>query len=160
MTTYDGETGKNYKCAYKFSDIRTWLNTTFYSCAFSDTSRINETKITAKQTETGYSYQPSGYNGYKKVADKIKTYELNDKVYMFSKGDLTDELRKSTSTDYALCQGSDGYFYTTTSKAEQGGESDGAIYATRLLVNDSAYLGDSADYFCVKGVKPVITIGF
>lgn len=91
---------KGYGNNYELSNIRKWLNDTFYNAAFNDLQKaiIEITEVDNSAASTGDSSNEYACNN------------TNDKMFLLSYKELTtyytsDEARKAAGTDYAKCQG-------------------------------------------------------
>ena len=139
--TRDGESC--YANSYKHSDIRTFLNNTFYNTAFTDTEKSNIASTTISSND--YTKDYSTGNG-----------DVTDKVFLLSYSDITnttygfdsnfstyDTARQFKGTDYAKCQG----LYVSTSSSYFGNSywwlrSAGRTDAYACDVNSNGYVDD------------------
>ncbi len=93
---------------YKESDIRAWLNGTFYNQAFDELAQaiINETLVDNSAATTGYS---SNENACENTSDKVFLLSYADVMnpsYGFNPDSgCDDEARRLKPTDYAQSQG-------------------------------------------------------
>ena len=83
-----------------YSDIRRWLNTTFYDDAFNELEKEN---IEITSVDNSAPSTSSSTNKY--ICDNT-----NDKIFLLSDADATtyyikSEVRQAQGTDYAKCQG-------------------------------------------------------
>ena len=106
---YEHNGGEGFSNSYLLSDLRKWLNTTFYQTAFANSAKdiINATEV-----------QNSGQT-------------VNDYVYLFSKDEAPDG--NLWATDYAKCQGLEKLAYWTTTSYSTEGKL--AYYAESSLIN-------------------------
>ncbi len=152
---YSGTQTRNgrsvYANDYVESDIRKWLNDTFYNTAFNDLQKalIETTAIDNKTT---------GYNTNTYNSNQINT---EDKIFLLSYKDVfssyfsSNSARQKQSTDYAKSQGC----YTYNGNCYwwlRSPDCDYSYYAFLVL-----YFGDY-DYYYVyvtgRGVVPALTI--
>lgn len=112
--TIDGKTV--YANNYAESEIRRWLNDTFYNTAFNSLQKllIKTTNIDNSARSTNpyndATYWNSGKNSYtcNNTNDKIfllSQYELTLPTYKFNDSSWCDETRRLKSSDYAKSQG-------------------------------------------------------
>ncbi len=92
---------------YKNSDVRAWLNGSFYENAFSQEQQgiIRTTRVDNSALTTGYVNNP---NSYEDTEDKIFLLSYADVVntnYGFSANEY-DDARKKLATEYAYATGS------------------------------------------------------
>ena len=92
---FDHNDGNGYANNYALSDIRKWLNDSFYNLAF------NQNEVTNIKTR-------SVYNGT--TPSKYSCDNTNDNVFLLSKDEAktyinTDEARRAIGSDYAKIQG-------------------------------------------------------
>lgn len=89
--------GSGFANNYELSDIRSWLNETFYASAFADDSAIVTTSVDNSLASTLDSANPYICN------------DTEDKVFLLSREELSENLPTSelsvTGSDYAKCQG-------------------------------------------------------
>ena len=112
----DGVPEGTYANNYKYSEIRAWLNTTFYETAFSALQQeiilITEVDNSAKSTnphgnETAHN---GGVNEYvcENTNDKIfllSQEEATNEAYGFSSSESADESREMITSDYSRALG-------------------------------------------------------
>ncbi len=112
----DGVPEGTYANNYKYSEIRAWLNATFYETAFSALQQeiilITEVDNSAKSTnphgnETAHN---GGVNGYvcENTNDKIfllSQEEATNEAYGFSSSESADESREMITSDYSRALG-------------------------------------------------------
>ena len=162
-TDYQGNTASVYSNNYKYSHLRTFLNTDFYQTAFS-TEQQNEIKT--KEVDNSVSSTAYNVNPYscENTFDKVyapSTKEMTTTEYGFVKGvDEKDPNKSLLVTDYATALGC----YRNVGEVNKGG---GAFY-TRSPENISAYSvraiyanGYANGYYLAyvnQGVVPAITI--
>ncbi len=92
---------------YKNSNVRAWLNGSFYENAFSQSHQqiIRTTKVDNSALSTGYASNP---NSYEDTEDKIFLLSYADVIntnYGFSDSEY-DDARKKIATEYARATGS------------------------------------------------------
>lgn len=150
-----------YDNNYQYSDIRGWLNTTFYQSSFNDSDKqsIKRTEIDNSASSTGSSTNP------------FACADTSDRVFLLSSSEassssnglLLDENRIAYPTDYAKCQGA--YTYNVT-----GAYNDGAgwwwlrspvvnyAYNAGYVNLDGSYWHSDivSDAYC--GVRPALKI--
>lgn len=123
---YDSMTKADvYDNNYQYSDIRGWLNTDFYSLAFTSTEQA-DIKITSVDNSQASGYGASTYY-CDNTQDKVflpSFSKLTNTSYQFHSASTEDHARKAYATDYAKCLGvatssSNGtcYWYTRTPQA-------------------------------------------
>ena len=161
---YDNESNK-----YDDSDVRMWLNETFYNTAFSDFQKhyIKQVTVDNSLTSTGY-----GANDY--VCD-----DTNDKIYLPSYSEVTnteykfssnhsasDPYRIKTVTDYARATG------TWTNMSEWDGNMGSGIWMLRSpadsasnFIREGYFNGEITDGGIdinveAHGVAPMLRIAF
>ena len=101
-TDYQGNTTTNtvHPNNYMYSNIRNWLNTTFYDTSFNDLEKeIIETTLIDNRASTTSS-----------STDEYICDNTNDKLFLLSYAEANsyytnDILRQTQGTDYAKCQG-------------------------------------------------------
>ncbi len=165
-TDYQGNTGSGYANNYKYSAIRSWLNTTFYNSAFFyDNNEILTTTVDNSVSSTGQS--PNTY-ACENTSDKIfipSVKELSTSAYGFNTDrSVADDARSFITTDYARAVGA--FYYT--------GEDNHQFYSwdfTRSPRNDSQTIllclgagsGYVNSYYCWKqgrGTLPMMKLKF
>ena len=160
LTDYNGETDTVYANNYKYSEIRTWLNTSFYNSAFA----LNNSYIQTAEVDNSGATTNSSSNTY-------ACNNTNDKVYLpsyqdyrnTSYGFTSNEARYCKTTDYARVNGAK---YSTKSAYLYNGP-----YWTRSPYSENSYIayrvnGDGAFFSGVGNsvsetyvsVRPAITI--
>ncbi len=150
------------------SDIRTWLNETFYNTAFSSLEKTQIVKTTISnnaRNSNPYENATLWNNGVNIHATGdtqdnvflLSMYEVTNTTYGFSGYNATDTMRKKTVTDYGKCQGAvidnNGYGYWWT-------RSPRSLIDRHALVvynNGMAHEGCSV-YNTAFGVVPAITV--
>ncbi len=156
-TDYNGETVEVYANNYKYSEIRTWLNTDFFNTAFAlNNSYIQTTTVDNSASTTNYS------------SNQYACENTNDKVFLLSYQDYlnieygftSNTARQCKATDYARANGA--YYYTNSPYKNNG------WYWTRSPYSDSSNRASSVyddgilDYYSVgntgSSVRPSITI--
>jgi len=98
---------------YKYSDIRAWLNETFYNTAFGTTEKslIKTTTVdNSAASTTDYSGNLTKATSYycDNTNDKVfllSEYEATNTAYGFSSYDIYDAARQKNPSDYAASQG-------------------------------------------------------
>mgnify|MGYP003295828050 FL=1 len=80
-TDYQGNTGEAYANNYKYSDLRSWLNTDFYNAAFSN----DDTRIKTTEVDNAASTTAHPINDY--VCENT-----NDKIFLLSYQELLDDV--------------------------------------------------------------------
>ena len=138
-TDYNGETASVYSNNYKFSDVRTWLNTDFYNCAFALNNSYIQTTLVDNSASTTYSSS----NSYvcKNTDDKV--YLLSYKEYLKTDYDFTSSTsstitRQCKTTDWARANGA---HCDTSSSYKLNG-----FYWTRSPYSDQSYNMSYIDY--------------
>ncbi|MCQ3035643.1 MAG: DUF6273 domain-containing protein [Bacilli bacterium] len=161
-TDYQGNTGEAYANNYKYSEVRSWLNTDFYNAAFSSDDTLIKTTEVDNSASTTFS-----------DANKYACENTNDKVFLLSTKDLynssygfdSNDSRKCKPTDFALARGVqcnlsyDVGDYWTRSPDDYYSYSDDARYA--CFVSDGGYPTHYDWYFvdrsCI-GVRPALKL--
>lgn len=99
-SSFNHNGGNGYANNYALSNIRKWLNETFYNTAFNDLQKelVQVTKVDNSAASTGYS------------SNQYACADTNDKVFLLSYKEATTYMTSSTarqmkSTDYAKSQG-------------------------------------------------------
>lgn len=99
-SSFNHNGGNGYANNYALSNIRKWLNETFYNTAFNDLQKelVQVTKVDNSVASTGYS------------SNQYACADTNDKVFLLSYKEATTYMTSSTarrmkSTDYAKSQG-------------------------------------------------------
>ena len=161
-SAYSGTQTRNgrtvYANDYAESDIRKWLNDTFYNVAFNDLQKalIDTTAIDNKTT----GYNTNTYNSYQiNTEDKIFLLSYED-VFKTSAYFNSRDARQKKSTDYAKSQGC----WTSTDSSYKGNccwrfrsPHDENSYCEYSVNSDgSSAFGDVND--CATGVVPAVTI--
>ena len=152
--THNGGTG--YPNNYALSDIRKWLNDTFYNTAFNDLQKelIQVTNVDNSISSTGYS------------SNDYVCENTNDNVFLLSYAEASTYMTNNTeiqkgSTDYAKCQGA----WTSTNSSYSGNghwwlrspNCNTRYYARR--VNSDGNVDASCDvYITNSGVLPALVI--
>lgn len=135
--TIDGVTV--YANNYEYSDIRAWLNDTFYNTAFG-TSEKNAIVAT---TLDNSAYSTEYNSGFTTDSVWLLSYsEVQNTAYGFATGEGISETRLALGTAYAYCQGVDNYPNYNCS---------------------SWRLRSAGDYFscaCIVGVSGVVVYGW
>lgn len=109
-----------YSNNYKESEIRHWLNNTFYNTAFSDLQKtiIRTTNVNNNARSTNpycsSTYWNEGKNDFtcEDTNDKVfllSEYEVTNPAYGFSSNMYGDSSRQLNSSDYAKSQGNSQY---------------------------------------------------
>lgn len=163
---YDSETtAEVYDNNYQYSDIRGWLNSEFYSLAFSATEQA-DIKTTAVDNSQASGYGESEYY-CDNTSDKVflPSYaDLTNTAYQFHPATTADPARKAYATDYALCLGV--AFSTTTGTAQyftRTPQTTNSAYVRvvqregRLLSADGSDIRRYADTACM-GIRPAMNI--
>lgn len=150
-STYDDkETEKVYDNNYKFSDLRGWLNTTFYTLAFTSDEKnsILESVIDNSASSTG------------NASNRYACADTNDKVTVLSYKEANDASSSGFSnldaetTDYAQCQG----VQIKVEKSKWWTRSPGSDM-TRVFISDYGGVVASSltsTYYTDIGVRPAI----
>ena len=164
--TYDSSTGIKYTTAngapegtyannYKYSNIRKWLNSTFYEAAFSsfESAKILTTEVD-NSGKTLYSY---GYTGT--INSTYACENTNDKVFLLSRSEATnsaygfasyygnrDKARKMVPSDYSRARGVFAGCYDDTLPSIYGGEwwlrspyTDDGTHARAIMLDGDCY---------------------
>lgn len=99
-SSFNHSGGNGYANNYALSNIRKWLNETFYNTAFNDLQKelVQVTKVDNSVESTGYS------------SSQYACADTNDKVFLLSYKEATtymtsDPAREKKCTDYAKSQG-------------------------------------------------------
>jgi len=112
--------GSVYDNNYQYSNVRKWLNETFYATAFSDLQKA----LIATTTVNNSAATTTDANGNITQATSYACSNTNDKVFLLSEKEVTttsygfasystnDTARQKKTTAYAQCQGA--YTYSTT----------------------------------------------
>ncbi len=167
---YLGNSASVYANNYQYSDIRGWLNTTFYQTAFSEIEKsiIKTTEVDNSERSTNLDSNPTYLN------NGVNDYACDntfDKVFLLSMQELTNSDYKMTSktmlySDYSKSQGLDtedyagqleryGGAYLQRSPAHYNGHSvrdvgvDGRLFEYVASVNKSH-----------EGVVPALCLNF
>ena len=174
-TSSNGAPEGTYANNYKYSDVRAWLNSTFYKTAFSTLQQ--EIILT---TEVDNSVSSIYYYGYTGTMDDIYTCENTyDKVFLLSRSEVTnaaygfstdlsenDVARRVWTSDYSRAIGIDmvshgSYYYEYYG---HGGwwlrSPPGNSYAYRACsvhFDGDAYYANDVDY-TILGVVPALRI--
>ena len=162
--TIDGET--IYKNNYKYSDIRTWLNSDFYDMAFSSSekSKIQETTVDNSAKSTGYG---TGNNyACDDTIDKVfllSKEEAGMSKYGFTGVSSNDKAKSKNVTDFALANKAD---YNQNGLKNNAGiwwlrspyvAGDGAVYC---IETNGSVIAAYQTYEVNKLVVPMIRIAF
>ncbi len=172
--TYDRSTDKYYTTAngapdgtyvnnYKYSDVRAWLNSTFYKTAFTELQReiILTTTVDNSAYSTGYSSNP---NVCEDTEDKIFLLSCRDVTnsaygFSFSRYEY-DIARRMQASDYSRAMG----VYMSTSSSYYGNaywwlRSPNFNYTfLALVVSDDGYVHDGHNNSYSSGVVPALQI--
>ncbi|MBR2909129.1 MAG: hypothetical protein IKC11_02145 [Clostridia bacterium] len=148
------------------SELRTWLNSTFYTSAFtSDEQELISTTTVGNNITGNYKTSTSNTTG---VATEDKVYCLSYWDYYNSAGlfTKTSTKRLCSPTDFAL--GNDCYKYTSTSYVTATYPSGGTCYYwTRSAGSSASYafsvlygggISTSNVYYSNYGVRPALRI--
>lgn len=159
-TDYQGESGECYANNYKYSEIRTWLNTDFYDNAFV----FDNSKIVTSFVDNSPSTTESSTN-------KHACEDTYDKVYLLSYADFQNpeygfesttgesSTRYSQPTDFAIARG--------VFADSKGGYENNGYYWTRSpeslfwdYVWDVDYVGIRSFYVYQEdnGVRPAVSL--
>lgn len=148
--------GNGYSNNYALSNIRKWLNETFYNTAFNDLQKelVQVTKVDNSVASTGYS------------SNQYACADTNDKVFLLSYKEATTYITSSTarqmkSTDYAKSQGC----WQSTDSSYKGNclwwlrspYYDGSSYA-RYVSNGGDIGNYNLVYHTSNGVVPALWI--
>ncbi len=101
--TINGETV--YTNNYEHSDIRTWLNNTFYNTAFGTSEKNAIVATTLDNSAYSTSYSEYDSNSTTDNVWLLSYSEAQNTAYGFTSDTNSTETRQSTGTAYALCQG-------------------------------------------------------
>ena len=104
---------------YKESEIRAWLNATFYNTAFSDLQKalVNTVTVDNSGESTGYSSNPYACENTSDKVFLLSYKEVTNSAYGFSSSYGTyDTARRKTVSDYARATGA----YMSTSSGYDG----------------------------------------
>lgn len=158
-TDYKGESASVYANNYKYSDIRTWLNTDFYNSAFA----LNNEYIQITTVDNSPSTTDSSSNTYacENTLDKVFLPSYKDYInsdYGFS----TTSTRYCKTTDWARVRGAkyngigdykyNGYYWTRSSSYSGNSHVAWGVIANGNL---SSSIRVSNDYL---GVRPALNI--
>ena len=153
--TIDGKTV--YPNNYEHSDIRAWLNGTFYDGAFSEKEK--NAIIATTLDNSAYSEEYSQYDS-KSTTDKVwllSYSEAQNTAYGFTSNISSTESRQAKGSEYALCQGL--YKYSSNGCSYWRLRSAGYYYNYACYVDDDGYVFDGGDvYFAHFGVRPALNI--
>lgn len=122
-TDYKGDSESVYANNYKYSSLRTWLNTEFYNEAFLNNDYILTTTVDNSVTSLGYDYNVNVKYFCEDTIDKI--YILSCKEFTcddlgFNKqANALDEARRAKVSDYAIARGA---FVSTSGETAGNGE--------------------------------------
>ena len=152
--TIDGKT--IYANNYEYSDIRTWLNGTFYDGAFTAAEKNAIIATTLDNSADSEEYSQYDSNS---TTDKVWLLSLDEALnadYGFETEHWSNsETRTAQGSAYALCQG--------LSKSDLNGFSDwllrsaGSYHNSECIVNDRGMVYDGVSG-TFSGVRPALTI--
>ena len=146
--------GIGYSSNYELSDIRLWMNNTFYNCAFD-----NIQKSLIEQTLVDNSAETT-----KTTPNQLACNDTYDKIFLFSYQEaLLYNLRYSTGTPYAYsqCLYSTTYYGYVSSVywlRSPSSNSPGPFAEYACIVSDSTtsnYIFSTSTNWVDKGVRPV-----
>ncbi len=153
--TINGETV--YTNNYEHSDIRTWLNNTFYNTAFGTSEKNAIVATTLDNSAYSTSYSEYDSNSTTDNVWLLSYSEAQNTAYGFT----SDTTRQATGTAYALCQGlwesiSNGCFHWRLRSAGSS-NSIACLVDYGGWVNYIHYYLNIVDYTSV-GVRPALTL--
>lgn len=154
---------------YKYSDVRGWLNTTFYSSSFSDSEKQNTVKkVTVDNSKATLNLEGTVNPAltYANTNDNVflPSYSeiYNDYYFEFTSSANTIRTSQTSATDYAKCQGiiynkSNTTSYWTRSPVLKSKNGTSSLYVTSngTITNNSSSNGI---YFSHFGIRPAICI--
>ena len=122
-TDYNGETATVYANNYKYSEIRTWLNTDFYNSTFALNNSYIQTIEVDNSTSTTFTWSSTSSNSYACENTNDKVYLLSYQDYLNTSYGFTDNspattTRECKTTDYARANGA--YYNTNSSYLYNG----------------------------------------
>ncbi len=146
-----------YPNNYKYSDIRSWLNSDFYNAAFS----LNSSYVQTVEVDNSASTTDSSTNRYACENTNDKVYLLSYQDYMNTSYFPDDASRYCKLTDYAKANGAycntssgsyngNGSYWTRSPYRGSSDHAWGVYYGGYLISN---YVRNT----CI-GVRPAITI--
>lgn len=145
-----------YPNNWAYSDIRTWLNSSFFDTAFTEEEK--DTIDTTELKNDAYRAETSRFNA-ENTFDKIYLLSLDEitkNEYGYESTTWNSESRCMSGTDYALCQGlrvhENGYSFWRLRNAGD------AYIDTCYINNNGARLGSGDSRSVVYGVVPVMNI--
>lgn len=153
-STYDGkETETVYDNNYKFSDLRGWLNTTFYTSAFTSEEKnsIVESVIDNSASSTG-----NESNRYACADTKDKVTALSYKEATDSSSEFTNYVTEAT--DYAKCQGLE---LDSSGRASWWTRSPGSYsmtFATSCNSDGRIGITRAATWYTDTGIRPAVHV--
>ena len=152
-----------YENNYAASDIRSWLNASFYGLAFSE---AEQAKILATTVDNSAATTYSSSN-------QFACEDTSDKVFLLSYKDATNsayglgsnDKRQLRNTDYAKCQGA--YNYSTTGQTFTGcgywwlrSPYVSSSRSARFVYCDGYAGGSDGVISCSRGVSPALWVSF
>ncbi len=147
----DGQTV--YANNYEHSDIRTWLNATFYDTAFSTSEKDAIVATTLDNSASSADYSEYDSDSTTDNVWLLSYSESLNEDYGFLSDD--DTTRQATGTAYAFCQGlwdgDDGYAYWGLRSAITDN-------STTCAVDADGWESESCVYDTSIGVRPALTI--
>ena len=157
---YDERTinGKTiYANNYEYSNIRTWLNSTFYNTAFTSTEKSAIVATTLDNSE--YSTYCSGYDS-NSTTDNVwllSYAEAQNADYGFTTDIDSTETRQTKTTDYAKSQ---GIYVSNTNKCtswrlRSAGNDD---YRACYVYSDGYVYSSRGVHYTGYGVRPSLTL--
>ena len=151
--TIDGATV--YPNNYEHSDIRTWLNDTFYNTAFGTSEKNAIVATTLDNSAYSTSYSEYDSNSTTDNVWLLSYSEMQNTAYGFTYSSGT---KKATGTAYALCQGLGEY---TLNNCSNWRLRSAGFYSSRACYVDSdGWVSADYDYvnYTDDGVRPALTL--
>lgn len=149
-TSHSHNGGTGYSNNYELSNIRKWLNDTFYETAFTSAQKdsILTTIVDNGRISMGDAW-----------SDLLTSQNTNDKVFLLSHREVINyysnaELRVSNGTDYARAQGLKNNSWWL--RSPYGSDASYAVYSQ--LVSNYGVLDHNYVSYTDIGVRPVIWI--
>ena len=147
-----------YPNNYEHSDIRTWLNNTFYNTAFGTSEKNAIVATTLDNSAYSTSYSEYDSNSTTDNVWLLSYSEAQNTAYGFTSDTNSTETRQATGTEYALNQG----LWKSTSNGCSGWRlrSAGSYYYMTCYVYDDGSVYNEFNYvnFTIIGVRPALTL--
>ncbi|MDY4254585.1 MAG: leucine-rich repeat protein [Oscillospiraceae bacterium] len=143
-----------YSNNYEHSDIRAWLNGTFYDGAFTDAEKNAIIATTLDNSTRNVLYYSNS------TTDKVwllSYSEAKNTAYGFTSNYNSTETRQAKGSAYALCQGLNKYSLSVCSNWRL--RSAGEHYSRAYIVGSGGYVNEGSDvYNSNHGVRPALKI--